>query len=394
MSDAYETANGLDLNVDDRYGDSDFDGIANVHEFLYDLEAGNPDTDGDGVHDGWEFSFGGDPAVADNYVLSQLPYAEGFESHPDANVTSGGGWSYQGGSEPQLSSDEAASGTHSVLINPLGAGTALYNLFTAPPGTIVWVDMALKPGALSEEPALSAATSAGFYFGEDGRLRVFDGAELPAGAWEALTHEAVETDAWQRLTVRLNYSTQRWSIYLNGVRLAWGLGFANPVPFFQSFRVTESEGGETYLDDVQVGYSEPANLDNDGDGLTNAWEIAAAAYGYDPENAYSADPTGMVRDDYYDLDGDGLGTLAELVAGTDYTNADTDADGILDGSEASLGEDPLVAGTFNQLTADSNDVYTWTAGFEPAEGYSVAALDASGPVADELVVSDGDRSAS
>ncbi|MBC2595424.1 hypothetical protein H5P28_19555 [Ruficoccus amylovorans] len=374
MSDAYEIASGLNPNMDDRYGDLDFDGIANIHEFLYDLAAGNPDSDGDGVHDGWEFAFGGDPAAADNYTLAALPYTDSFENHPTANVTSAGGWAYQGGNEPQLSSAEAAAGSYSVFVNASTSSTALYNLFTAVPDTVVWVDFALKPGMLAEEPALSAATSAGFYFNDEGLLRAFDGAVLPMGGWQTLAHEHVQSDQWQRLTVQLNYTTQRWAVYLNGVRLANGLGFANAVPFFQSFRMTESEGGETYLDAVQVGYTEPADLDNDGDGLSNAWEIAAAAHGYDPENAYSADPTGMVRDDYYDLDRDGLGTLAELAAGTDFTNPDTDGDGLLDGAESTLGEDPLVAGSFNALSADSNGIYSWQAGFEPAEGYSVAAL--------------------
>ena len=375
MSDAYETANSLNLYVDDRYGDSDFDGITNIQEFLYDLAAGNPDTDADGLHDGWELATGGDPVTAGNYVLSQLPYTEGFESHPDTNVTSGGGWSYLGGDEPQITSAEAASGSNAVEIRPFGYSTELYNLFSALPDTIVWVDFFIKPGALVEEPALSSVTSAGFYFGEDGVLRVFDGAGVPDGAWLALANDPVETDAWQWVTVQLNYSTQRWAVYLNGVRLESGLGFANPVPYFQAFRIRESDGGQTYLDDVQVSYTEPLDLDNDGDGLTNAWEIAAAAYGYDPEYAYSADPTGMVRDDFYDLDQDGLGTQAELDAGTQYANADTDGDGVLDGSELSLGEDPLTQGTFNHLVADGNDVYSWSAGFETAEGYSVAALE-------------------
>ena len=374
MSDAYESANGLDPNADDRYSDHDFDGIANIHEFLYDLKAGDPDTDNDGVSDGWELAAGADPATPDAYVLSQLPYSEGFESHPGTGVTGAGGWAYEGGTEPQLSSADAASGTYSVLISPLSSGTGLYNVFTAEPDTIVWVDFAIKPGTLTEEPSLGTATSAGFYFGEDGRLCVFDGAEYPLGAWESLTHESVETGAWQRLTVQLNYTTQRWAVYLNGLRLAAGLGFANTVPYFQSFRVTESQGGETYLDDVQVGYTEPVDLDNDGDGLTNAWEIAHAAHGYHPDNAYSADPLHMVNDGHYDLDADGLGTLAELAAGTDIADADTDHDGILDGSEATLGEDPLVAGTFNTMSSDSAGVYTWAAGFESAEGYSAGPL--------------------
>ncbi len=72
----------------------------------------------------------------------------------------------------------------------------------------------------------------------------------------------------------------------------------------------------------------PANqasfLDSDGDGLTNAEELAAGTSSSKP-----------------DTDGDGLGDREELkVYGTDPLKADTDGDGYADGAEVSGGYNP------------------------------------------------------
>ncbi len=54
MQNAYEDANGLNKNVDDRFGDVDADGLNNITEFLGGTKPNNPDTDGDGLADGAE----------------------------------------------------------------------------------------------------------------------------------------------------------------------------------------------------------------------------------------------------------------------------------------------------------------------------------------------------
>ena len=58
MPDAYETANGLNPNVDDRLGDLDADGSNNFAEFLANTLPNNPDTDADGLKDGVETKTG------------------------------------------------------------------------------------------------------------------------------------------------------------------------------------------------------------------------------------------------------------------------------------------------------------------------------------------------
>ena len=83
----------------------------------------------------------------------------------------------------------------------------------------------------------------------------------------------------------------------------------------------------------------PPHSDRDGDGLSNAMEIALGTDPDDPDmdkdgindgdevNIYNTDPFSE------DTDGDGLSDGLEIVLGTDPNNPDTDGDGILDGDE-------------------------------------------------------------
>ena len=64
MTDAYETANGLDPDVADGHLDSDLDGSSNLEEFRRGTSANDDDSDNDGLKDGEEV--GTDPLMADS----------------------------------------------------------------------------------------------------------------------------------------------------------------------------------------------------------------------------------------------------------------------------------------------------------------------------------------
>ena len=61
----YETANGLNPNVNDASLDLDSDGLTNLKEFQSGTKANNPDTDGDGLRDGVETGTGVYVSVTD-----------------------------------------------------------------------------------------------------------------------------------------------------------------------------------------------------------------------------------------------------------------------------------------------------------------------------------------
>lgn len=66
MEDAWETAHGLDITINDRSADLDGDGLANIQEYLLDTLPNTADTDGDGLSDSQERTLGTNPKSTDS----------------------------------------------------------------------------------------------------------------------------------------------------------------------------------------------------------------------------------------------------------------------------------------------------------------------------------------
>ena len=99
----------------------------------------------------------------------------------------------------------------------------------------------------------------------------------------------------------------------------------------------------TFIDTVVLNGAIIANLDSDGDGLSNDFENANLAAGYDPNVDNSND----------DFDNDASTTAQELAAGTNVLDPDTDGDGFNDGAEDG-------GGTFVSFDAATNTGMTGT----------------------------------
>ena len=87
------------------------------------------------------------------------------------------------------------------------------------------------------------------------------------------------------------------------------------------------------------------DLDYDGDGMPNLWEILK---GFDPIDEYDAD---------YDYDSDGLTNVREYQFGTDPTQRDSDTDDLKDGDEVDIyGSSPLNPDTDGDFLEDGDEV--------------------------------------
>ena len=166
-------------------------------------------------------------------------------------------------------------------------------------------------------------------------LAGYDGA---SHSWFVSTNTVdVDPFQWLHLTVRKDYSSRTWSLYWNGVPVLRDLGFADPsVDRLSRFAM---QGGSTigeYLDDLSIGTTILAHIDDDNDGIQNVVE---------------------------DANGNRVVDAGE----TDPFNADTDGDGMDDGQELAWGFNPTVSNSFAMLP--------WTAGFEGEEGYALGTLD-------------------
>lgn len=95
----------------------------------------------------------------------------------------------------------------------------------------------------------------------------------------------------------------------------------------------DSDGdGETDGDEVNSHGTDPADADTDGDGIPDGFELAN---GFDPLDR--DEDENSLADGHDDADGDGLGNAAESLAGTDPHDADSDGDGLKDGLELGTG---------------------------------------------------------
>lgn len=363
IPDLWVSSSALEGASAGRDADPDRDGLSNIREYLLGLSPNNPDSDGDGVPDGREFRLGADPKVPQTYPLGSIPFFDGFESD-DAGVFADGtrDWAVRLGddSSPAMviaATDGAAEGQQNLSL--LGRNVEVERLFAPTGSAVVWLDFLgkLQPREASA-PDAPANTAASFYVTAAGNLMAFNGAGTGGGTWQSVSDTTVGSDAsgLRRYTVRLDYASQTWSLWFDGVRKAKDLGFASATPYFSSLGLAHDSTGTraSGFDRFSLSAAEPANLDNDGDGLTNTEEVSA---------------------------------------GTNPDLADSDDDGILDPTELALGLDPNDPEVLvTRLVTGSSGAQEWQTSFGPAQGYTPGAITlqhgwlASG---DAVVTSDG-----
>ena len=121
---------------------------------------------------------------------------------------------------------------------------------------------------------------------------------------------------------------------------------------------TDPKSNDTDTDGLNDGYevliieTDPKSNDTDADGIPDLFESQSQSL--DPKNASDA---------AIDFDSDGLSNLREYQLGTNYTNSDTDGDGLGDGWEVmyngSFGVNVYIPATESQLSSDvDNDGLT------------------------------------
>ncbi|MES2308388.1 MAG: hypothetical protein V4507_05965, partial [Verrucomicrobiota bacterium] len=303
MDDSWEIANGLNPMVNDRNGDLDGDGLTNVQEYVYKTKANVVDSDGDGVNDGVEVQNATNPN-------SELTVTETFESNKyvlNSLLAGQGKWTGTGTGSATIQGSVVKEGTQAVKVT--GSTYALKRAFmTTEKG--VWTDFYLKPVKKegTTTPTLDATSSIGAYFDTDGNLRLYDGT---TSSWKVVTTNGVDTTQWQRLTFYQDYNTKKWSAWLNSIQVATNLGFKNLTTLnLGSFSITSGKG-DTYVDKLTVGVTQPTGLDQDtdGDGLPDSWEMTN--FGNLSQTASG------------DFDGDGKTNLQEYQGGSnpsDYYN--------------------------------------------------------------------------
>jgi hypothetical protein len=271
------------------------------------------------------------------------PYATDFEaasSYSLGNLAAQDGWAVPQGSAV-ITNGLAYAGTFSVGLQPDSIPAKISHAFAQfSGGTITYVDFWLRPTVTPLQADSTTITAAGSIFSlvrldSAGHLIVFDGDGSGGGHW-VITGRTVALTAsgqaatWVRFTVRQNYATKKWDLYVDGQMALHDLGFRdNTQTYLSQFSLLSAGLATAYLDSFYVASVNPLFTDQDNDGMDDAWE---SAHGLNPS----------LDDRNADHDGDGLTNIEEYTLGTNPAAVDSDGDGLPDGWEVDHGLNPLV----------------------------------------------------
>ncbi|MBN1269426.1 MAG: hypothetical protein JXB04_07560 [Kiritimatiellae bacterium] len=325
--------------------DADFDGFSNYLEFLGSDSIANtsdwtdptsPDTDGDGMPDGWEYTYGLDPRSA----------ADAGEDPDDDGLTNDQEF-YLRQTNPRLRDTDADGLPDGAEVlqygsNPHAQDTDADGLLD---GREVWdrdLDGVFDGGFFNFPSNHVAGNLDGDAFADGPMDWDTDGDGMPDGfevidAFGNIRDPALnpfdDTDADEDFD---------------------GDGLTN----YEEYRVQDALVGQhpglfdpAFADAVWDYPTDPFDADSDDDGMPDGWEVMLGLHPLDP--IPTGPDTSYVRYDDLgvdgDLDGDGLFNLREFTvrfrldsgadsnsivgASTDPWNADTDEDGLGDGEE-------------------------------------------------------------
>lgn len=202
----------------------------------------------------------GAPALAGE----SIPFITGFETDDTPSYTtgdldgqgSGGSWLVTAGTV-EVQAGDAARGVQGV---ELEAGCAT-EVFVNGPNNVVWTDLYLKTAGSLGSPQIPAeiATSV-LFFGQTNGLWALDGDGTGAGSFVPVVNP-FPTGRYVRVSVRQDYNTRTYDIWIDGSAVTNNLGFKdNSRTELQ--RVHFEAGSTSYLDDMSITHQ---GLDNDAD---------------------------------------------------------------------------------------------------------------------------------
>jgi hypothetical protein len=139
-----------------------------------------------------------------------------------------------------------------------------------------------------------------------GSISVYDGESA-----KVVGYVAIPSLDWSRFTIRADYATHTWDLWVNSTNIARNLDFFDQsISEFSEMGSLNSSGGK--LDSVNISHNRPIDIpfiDDDDDGLDDDWEVY-----YFGSTTKTAGTTGE------DADEDGFDDICEFLAGTDPTD--------------------------------------------------------------------------
>ena len=274
--------------------DSDNDGISDYGETQLGTDSNDPDTDDDGIPDGWEVDYNLDP-------LNSSDANEDFDEDGLINYEE-----YQHGTNPRKSDTDDDG---------------------MPDGWEVQYNLNPCKNDANEDP-------------DGDKLRNLDEYKYQTDPHNPDTDE---DGLWDGDEISNACNPNDPDTDDDGMPDGWEVLYHLNPTSSDDANSDYDQDGLTNLEEYQHG-TNPRKSDTDDDGMPDGWEVQ---YGFNP-----LDPA----DGREDADGDGLSNADEYKYGTNPYDPDTDDDGALDGMEITAGTDPLDRDSDKDLLPDGIDL--------------------------------------
>jgi len=313
LPDGYEEQVGLNPDVSDSALDSDNDGLSNLEEYNLGTNPLLGDSDADGLPDGWEVGNNFNPLDKNDGTVTTVTFTSG-------NVLSYGGSTQ----DVNVNGYEILDGGQTLRLN-LNTWKAVNLPITVSNNLLIKYDV-LSDGQLPEVYGIGLDRDTGVSPESSWQN---GGSQL----WGLQNHLEQPGQGWKSHAIRPSPQLSGSYNYL---------AFIGDADAAQQSRVSyrnvrigpdNDRDGLFNNEEFALG-TDPSNPDSDGDGMPDGLELAQ---GLDPR----------VDDSLLDADGDGLLNSQEYARGTGIQNADTDSDGLPDGWEVDYGLNPLNAADGN-----------------------------------------------
>lgn len=195
-----------------------------------------------------------------------INYSTGFESaegfsagsySAESTIDSGGVWTVETGTAEVITS-VVREGQQSLMVTAGGSVDADAQAITGDSNSVMWLQGYYQAMPQSEDPDLAEITqpsSALMYFNDTEGIMVYDGSQSD---WVSV-QSSVVADQWYLITIRLDFNSQTWDIFVDNQLKMTGIGFKDQVTEFNGFRCRAGESSG-YLDSFYVGATPPENI--------------------------------------------------------------------------------------------------------------------------------------
>lgn len=214
-------------------------------------------------------------------VQQSVPYFTGFEpldGYAPGSLAGQVAWTASIGAT--ITDRFSYRGMQSILLTPCTPPVEAMHSFGPYAGqAVAFVDVFAKPAAGDGDVGsvfvrADVAHVALVRSASQGELHIWDGSGgwRSVGAKVSLAPDGQAAD-WLRVTIREDFSTKKWDLYVDGKLIAYDAGFADSSKtLFTQITLLGATTAASVFDDLYVGFENPLFADANNDGIDDAWE--------------------------------------------------------------------------------------------------------------------------